>query len=122
MPFKITVLPSLLQLRFCEGDAEVKFKARLDGALSSLIEWKVGLDWVTFKGPFQPQRFYDLGMWRLGWGVFPFQRRRSPAPAVRPLAALCTRVRAQRSWAASARTGFASSRWLHPLREHLISE
>ncbi|KAK4819163.1 hypothetical protein QYF61_025978 [Mycteria americana] len=42
------------------------FKARLDGALSNLIWWKMsllmagGLDSMTFKGPFQPKPFYDL--------------------------------------------------------------
>jgi len=41
------------------------FKARLDGALSNLMELKMslliagGLDYVTFKGPFQPKPFYD---------------------------------------------------------------
>jgi len=40
-------------------------KARLDGALSNLIKLKMslltawGLDWMTFKGPFQSKLFYD---------------------------------------------------------------
>jgi len=42
------------------------FKARLDGALSSLIWLKMSmltagrLHWMTSKGPFQPKAFYDL--------------------------------------------------------------
>jgi len=41
------------------------FKARLDGALTNLIQLKIsllaawGLGWMTFKGPFQPKAFYD---------------------------------------------------------------
>ncbi|KAK4818443.1 hypothetical protein QYF61_013130, partial [Mycteria americana] len=41
------------------------FKVRLDGALSNLIQLKMslliagGLDYMTFKGPFQPRLFYD---------------------------------------------------------------
>jgi len=49
------------------GDAPFleTFKVRLDGALSNLIYLKMslliagGLDWMTFKGPFQPKPFYD---------------------------------------------------------------
>ena len=48
------------------GDAPSleKFKARLDGALSCLIELKMSLltagmlDWVAFKGPSQPKLFH----------------------------------------------------------------
>jgi len=42
------------------------FKARLAGALSNLVWWKVslpiagGLDKISFKGPFQPKAFYDF--------------------------------------------------------------
>ena len=42
------------------------FKASLDGALSNLIQLKMslltagGLDWMDFKGPFQPKPFYDV--------------------------------------------------------------
>jgi len=42
------------------------FQARLDGALSNLILLKLslpmaeGLDWMTFKGPFQPKLFHDF--------------------------------------------------------------
>jgi len=41
------------------------FKARLDGALSTLIQLKMslpmagGLDWMASKGPFQPKAFCD---------------------------------------------------------------
>jgi len=41
------------------------FKARLDGALSNLLQLKMsllvagGLHWMTFNGPFQPKQFYD---------------------------------------------------------------
>jgi len=41
------------------------FKARLDGALSHLLWLKMslltvrGLDYMTFKGAFQPKLFYD---------------------------------------------------------------
>jgi len=41
------------------------FKARLDGALSNLVQLKMslltagGLGWMTSKGPFQPKVFYD---------------------------------------------------------------
>ena len=41
------------------------FKARLDRALSNLVQLKVplltagGLGWMTSKGPFQPKAFYD---------------------------------------------------------------
>jgi len=41
------------------------FKARLDGALSNLIQLKMslltagGLDYMTFKCCFQPKAFYD---------------------------------------------------------------
>jgi len=41
------------------------FKARLDGAWSSLVQWKVslpmagGLELGDLKSPFQPQSFYD---------------------------------------------------------------
>jgi len=41
------------------------FRARLDGALSNLIQLKMsllmarGLDWMTFKSPFQTKLFYD---------------------------------------------------------------
>jgi len=41
------------------------FKARLDGALSNLIQLKTSLliagelDWMTLKGPFLPKLFYD---------------------------------------------------------------
>ncbi len=44
------------------------FKARLDGALSNLIWLEMslllagGLDWMGFKGPFQPKPFYDSMM------------------------------------------------------------
>jgi len=43
------------------------FKARLDGAWSTLIWWKVslpvagGLELDDLSGPFQPKPFYDLG-------------------------------------------------------------
>ena len=42
------------------------FKIRLDQALSNLIQLQVflstvgELDYMTFKGPFQQKRFYDL--------------------------------------------------------------
>jgi len=42
------------------------FKARLDGALSNLIQLKMslltagGLGWMASKGPFQPKAFHDL--------------------------------------------------------------
>lgn len=41
------------------------FKVRLGGALSNLIELVSlliagGLDWVTFKGPFQSSLFHDF--------------------------------------------------------------
>jgi len=41
------------------------FKARLDGALSNLVYWKMslliagGLYWMTFKCPFQPKLYCD---------------------------------------------------------------
>jgi len=41
------------------------FKARLDRALSNLIQLKMslltagGLGWMASKGPFQPEAFYD---------------------------------------------------------------
>jgi len=41
------------------------FQARLDGAVGNPTELKmslliaVGLDWITFKGPFPPRPFYD---------------------------------------------------------------
>ena len=41
------------------------FKVRLDGALSNLIQLKMsllmagGLDYMAFRGPFQPKPFYD---------------------------------------------------------------
>jgi len=41
------------------------FKARLDGALSTLVWWKVsllmagGLETNDLSGPFQPKQFYD---------------------------------------------------------------
>jgi len=41
------------------------FKARLDGALSNLVQWKVslpmagGLELDDPQGPFQPKAFYD---------------------------------------------------------------
>jgi len=43
------------------------FQARLDGALSTLIQLKMslltagGVDWMAFKGPSQPNPFYDAG-------------------------------------------------------------
>ena len=42
------------------------FKVRLDGALSNLNQLKMSpliagvLDWLMFKGPFQPKPFYDI--------------------------------------------------------------
>jgi len=47
------------------------FKARLDGALSNLIELEMSLlaagelGWVASKGPFRPKAIYDSGMKRL---------------------------------------------------------
>jgi len=44
------------------------FQARLDGALSTLIQLKRsllaagGLDWVAFQGPFPPEPFCDSRM------------------------------------------------------------
>ena len=44
------------------------FKARLDGALSSLVQWVVslsiaeGLELGDLKGPFQPKPFYEAGV------------------------------------------------------------
>jgi len=35
-------------------------KARLDGALNSLVWWKVFLPMADLYGPFQPKPFYDL--------------------------------------------------------------
>jgi len=53
------------RLPIAVGDAPSleTLKARLDGALSSLIQLEMslltagGVDWVAFKGPFQPKPF-----------------------------------------------------------------
>jgi len=65
--FTLTVVKHWPRMPREMGDApslEI-FKARLDGALSNLIQWKMspliagGLDWVACKGPSQTKLFYD---------------------------------------------------------------
>lgn len=50
-----------------DAPAQAAFQVRLDWDLSNLVQWKValliagGLDWINFKGLFQPRQLCDSG-------------------------------------------------------------